>query len=58
MLSIRRTNKQNHPKIHTLFTKEKKNLKADKQCKKRQRATGTEQIVDFLYAILSFYSSE
>lgn len=64
MLSIRRTNKIIRKLTHRHFTncKEKSEKSQQKECKKNNKsnasATGTEQIVDFLYAILSFYSSE
>lgn len=64
MLSIRRTNKIIRKLTHRHFTNCKKNLRkvnrrsVKKNNKSNASATGTEQIVDFLYAILSFYSSE
>lgn len=65
MLSIRRTNKIIRKLTHRHFTncKEKSEKSQQKECRKKNNksnasATGTEQIVDFLYAILSFYSSE
>lgn len=65
MLSIRRTNKIIRKLTHTDTSQTaKKNLRkvnrrsVEKNNKSNASATGTEQIVDFLYAILSFYSSE
>lgn len=65
MLSIRRTNKIIRKLTHTDTSQTaKKNLRkvnrrsVKKNNKSNASATGTEQIVDFLYAILSFYSSE
>lgn len=66
MLCIRRTNKIIRKLTHRNFTncKEKSEKRQQEQCRQKNNnksnasATGTEQIVDFLYAILSFYSSE
>lgn len=50
MLCIRTNSSENN----NTFTQKKNKAERSEQC---QRATGTEQIDDFLYAILSFYSS-
>lgn len=57
---IIRTDKQrkSSENIHSHFTTEQKQTNKNWEMSARTPHTGTEQIVDFLYAILSFYSSE